>query len=239
VLAGGRGSRLDSNSEEKNKCMLPFDHKNLIEYSFENAINLKVQEIVVVVGYLSEQITNQFGNSYRETEIKYVHQSEQKGLVHAMRGSREIIGDSDFMLFLGDEFFLDADHTQFIKSFHEHNPIAVCGMVAVEDKTQISKTYTIRYDDTKKQVLQLIEKPEKPLNNLMGTGNVIFRNDIFDYIEKTPVNPIRGERELPDLIQTAINNDNDVLFHEISSTYVNVNTREDILIIEGILKVEK
>ena len=64
ILAGGRGKRLKDKTNETNKCMLKFGHTHLIEYSLENAAKLQVKEIVIVVGYLAEQIINTFGNSY-------------------------------------------------------------------------------------------------------------------------------------------------------------------------------
>ena len=64
ILAGGRGKRHKEKTNETNKCMLKFGHKHLIEYSLENAVKLKVNEIVIVVGYLAELILNSFGYNY-------------------------------------------------------------------------------------------------------------------------------------------------------------------------------
>ena len=121
-----------------------------------------------------------------------------------------------------------------VKVFNKTKTLAVCGMIDVDDISQITKTYSILIDKEKKQIMRLIEKPKSPQNNFMGTGNIIFKNAIFSYIEMTPVNPIRNEKELPDLIQCAIDNGKIVMYHNLSSKYVNVNTPEDITIIEGI-----
>mgnify|MGYP006977938104 CR=1 FL=1 len=39
----------------------------------------------------------------------------------------------------------------------------------------------------------------------MGTGNCIFKNEILNYVPQTPINPIRSEKELPDFIGCAVN----------------------------------
>ena len=83
--------------------------------------------------------------------------------------------------------------------------------------------------------MRLIEKPRLPQNNLMGSGNIIFDNAIFKYIDMTPINQKRGEKELPDLIQCAIDDGKIVLYHKLSSNYVNVNTHKDITIIERLI----
>src|ERR1700722_10041692 len=103
ILAGGRGKRLEAQSAERNKCMIEFAHKPLIEWSLDNCARISPDEIVVVVGYLAEQIINHYGNSYRGIRIRYAIQREQHGLVHAIEAAAPFLGSSDFMLFLADE----------------------------------------------------------------------------------------------------------------------------------------
>ena len=81
--------------------------------------------------------------------------------------------------------------------------------------------------------MKLIEKPQCPTNNIMGTGNCLFRNAILSYIPKTPINPNRGEKELPDLIQAAINDGKIIKPFNICSRYFNFNVREEIHDVES------
>jgi dTDP-glucose pyrophosphorylase len=235
ILAGGRGSRLEGDTSNTNKCMLKFGGKYLIEYSLDNVVKLDVKEIVIVVGHLAEQIINVYGNNYSGITIKYIIQWEQIGLVNAIECAKNAIGNSDFILSLGDEFFYEPDHGNMIRIFKKSESFAICGVIEVDDSSQIRKTYSVLFDENNKQIMRLIEKPVSPQNNLMGTGNIIFNNAIFDYTDMTPINQKRGERELPDLIQCAIDDGKIVLHHKLSSKYVNVNTPEDITIIEGIV----
>ena len=232
ILAGGRGKRLKEYTEDFNKAMLKFGDKHLIEYSLDNATRLNVREIVVVVGYMAEQIVNTFGNSYQGISVKYVIQPEQRGVVHAMECSREAIGRSDFLLMLADEFFVQAEHVAFLRCFQEEQAFAVCGIVYVKDWDRIKKTYSVLCDPQKKRIFRLVEKPKNPMNNIMGTGNILLRNGIFDYIPRTPINQQRQEKELPDLIQCAIDDGEKVLYYPLASTYVNVNAPEDIVILK-------
>jgi len=232
VLAGGRGVRLKKAAKEINKCMLEFGGKPLIEYSLDIANKLRAQEIVIVVGHLAEQIINHFGNKYKGTPIKYAIQWEQKGLVHAIETAKNALEGSDFILLLGDEFLLNPDHRSLLEVFKEQKAFAVCGVIKVEDKTKISKTYSIMYDDETHRIFRLVEKPQHPSNNLMGTGNIIFKNEILSYIAGTPINQKRNEKELPDLIQSAIDDGKKVVYQILASTYVNVNTTEDMTIIK-------
>jgi len=82
--------------------------------------------------------------------------------------------------------------------------------------------------DEQRRIFRFIEKPRKPMNDWMGTGNCIFKNEIFSYIERTPINPNRGEKELPDLIQCAIDEGNIVKSFVICDQYFNINSEEDL-----------
>jgi NDP-sugar pyrophosphorylase family protein len=232
ILAGGRGKRLGEYTDDFNKAMLEFGEKHLIEYSLNNAANLAVGEIVIVVGYMAEQIINAFGNRYRDIPVKYVIQREQKGLVHALECSRATIGPADFLLLLADEFFINPEHAAFLRFFRESRAFAACGIVTVDDLRRIGKTYSVLADAQSKRVFRLVEKPKNPMNNIMGTGNILFKNGIFDYIPLTPINQLRQEKELPDLIQCAIDDGKPVLYFPLASTYVNVNTPEDIMVLK-------
>ena len=103
---------------------------------------------------------------------------------------------------------------------------AVCGVLKVANRELIKKTYTIVKDD-KDTVYRLVEKPRRPLNEYMGTGDCVFRNAILNYIEFTPIHHERLEKELPDLIQTAIDDGETVKAFIICDKYTNVNSKED------------
>ena len=232
ILAGGRGKRLEPHTEEVNKCMMKFMGKPLIQYSLENAIAAKADSIVVVVGYRAEDIINHYGTNYQGTNIKYVIQGEQKGLVHAMECARDALESSDFMLFLADEILVNPNHLEMIHVFNEENLFVVCGIVLVEDLSQISKTYAIISDGQSQKIYRLIEKPRVSINNIMGTGNCLMRNDIFNYIERTPINIERNEKELPDLLQCAVDEGKNAKYYNLGDCYFNINSPEDILLAE-------
>ncbi len=236
ILAAGRGKRLEEHSESVNKCMLRFKGKHLIEYSLETASRAGVDEIIIVVGYRAEDIINQYGIQYGKTRIRYVFQEEQRGLVHAIEQTRDVLEGHDFLLLLADEILIDPKPSEMINEFSEKGLFIMCGVTEVEDIDQIRKTYAIIHNPENNMIYRLIEKPRNPLNNIMGTGHCIFRNQIFDYIPFTPINYFRQEKELPDLIQCAIDDGKPVQLFFIGSRYVNINTPEDIAKAEKIIE---
>lgn len=232
VLAAGRGRRLGAQSSEQNKCMLPLFGRPLIEYSLVNAVRAGVEEIVMVVGYRAEQIINAYGIEYQGVRVQYVLQEDPSGLVHAIECSEEAIGGQDFMLFLADEILWAPRHAEMVSRFEEDGLAVICGVVREPNPDEIRKTYAVIEDDRDQRIYRLIEKPRNPPNAIRGTGNCIFRSRIFDYVPLTPINQNRKERELPDLIQCAIDDGLPVKSFDIGEGYVNINTPADIEVAE-------
>ncbi|MFH1771969.1 MAG: nucleotidyltransferase family protein [Candidatus Omnitrophota bacterium] len=228
ILAGGRGKRLGGITDYTNKCMLSIGGKPLIEYSLDCVSNLDIlTEIVIVVGYKADEIINRYGNDYNCKPIRYVIQQEQRGLVHAIECAQEAVGKDDLMLMLGDEFMVNPKHQEMAGVFQKEDLFGVCGVIEVEDVSLIKKTYSI-IQSNENQIYRLIEKPSNPMNNIMGMGNCIFKNEIFSYIPHTPINQKRAEKELPDLIQSAIDEGNKVKSFLLCDKYVNVNVSQEI-----------
>jgi dTDP-glucose pyrophosphorylase len=228
ILAAGKGERLNNQPTRINKCMIKINGKPVIAYSLECAAGAGVEEIVVVVGYRAEDIINTIGTAYKNTKIRYVIQWKQEGLVHAIECAREALAGEDFLLILGDEIMINPRDSEMIKEYKkDKNMFGLCGVLWTGNPDQIRKTYTLDLDGDNR-IRQLVEKPGKPFNNYQGTGHCVFNNKIFEYMEITPINPQRNQKELPDLIQTVINKGNIVKSFLICDRYVNINAREDI-----------
>lgn len=234
ILAGGNGKRLKEKTFEINKCMLQVNGRYLIEYSLESAYR-NADEIVILVGYRSEQIILAFGYEYKGKKISYVLQSEQKGMVNAIECSRDEIGSSDFMIFLGDEVLIKSRHGDMLKKYKDEKLFGICGVAEVDDKEHIKKTYSISVG-TEDTIQKLIEKPESPFNNFMGTGNCVFSNRFFEYIEKTPLSTSSYERTFPDVIQTAVDFGERVKHFVLCDKYFNINYINDFVIAEDLFR---
>ncbi|MAG02942.1 hypothetical protein CMI42_06395 [Candidatus Pacearchaeota archaeon] len=235
ILAGGRGSRLNEHTKDKNKSLLQLFHKPLIEYNLDHAIEAKVNEIIIVVGYKKEEIIKHVGDNFKGTKVTYVEQKEQKGLVHAMETAKQAIGSSDFFLMLGDEILVNAKIKEMKKKFRENDCYVLCGTIIESEKSSIGKTYSVMGDE-KGRIFRLIEKPKFPINNIKGTGHCIMKNEILSYIPRTPINMNRGEREMVDLFQLAIDEGKRAEIMNAAKHYVNVNTDEDLRLAEEIIR---
>lgn len=226
VLAAGRGKRINEITQYRNKCMLRLEGRPLLEHHFESALQAGIERFVVVIGYLGDSIRDTFGHAYQGRPITYIEQDRQQGLVHAIELAMPELND-DFLLMLGDEFFLGPRHAELVRTFYEGGYFGLCGTVHEPDPDTIRKTYSVLLgkDD---RICRLIEKPRKPVNSIKGTGVCAFRREMLDYIAYTPVHYLRKEKELPGMIQEAVDDGEHVGIFPICDRYLNMNQIEDL-----------
>ncbi len=227
ILAAGRGKRLNEFSKFQNKCMIKLhDDEPILAFHLKQAVKLGVREIILTVGYLADNIINFFGSSFQGIPIQYVHQKKQQGLVHAIELAAPFIHEN-FILMLGDEYFIRPRHIELVKYFNDNHLFGVCGVVKENLPESIRKTYTLILGESRR-VHRIIEKPRKPSNTIKGTGVCFFKKEILDYIQFTPVHYLRREKELPGLIQEAIDDGEEIKCFFIADKYLNINQAEDL-----------
>lgn len=228
VLAAGRGKRLNNITQGENKCLIKVNEKPIIQYTMEHLCSLKdITECIVVVGYKAEEVMKCLGNEMNGVKIVYCKQEEQKGLIHAMESAIDALSGEDFMLVLGDEFIINNNYNDSIHTFYTSNCSCMIGIIEVEDINMVKKTYTFRFND-KQEMIDFIEKPEKPFNNFMGTGNVIFKGNVCCLLENVPIDPIRGEKELVGLFHLILQSNKKISSFVVGEQYFNLNTCQDI-----------
>ncbi len=94
ILAAGKGTRFASSrdahfgrtQEPAHKCLTQIGHRRVADFSLDTAVDLGVDELVLVVGYLAETIQAVYGDSYRGVPITYTYQREQRGLAQRTSG---------------------------------------------------------------------------------------------------------------------------------------------------------
>lgn len=227
VLAGGRGSRITDLTKGSSKCLLKIANESIVSQNVRRLCNLdEVSECIVVVGYDAEAIMRNLGNCCNSKKISYCIQQEQKGLINALEAAVMAIGNSDFFMALGDEYVIDDNYVEAVSEFYKNDYDCLIGIIDAEDPEQVKKTYTFRRD-MEGNMSSFIEKPANPFNTFKGTGNVIFKNKIVQFLKEVPVNRLRGEKELVDLFNLLLDKERTIGSFIVGSSYFNVNTKEE------------
>jgi NDP-sugar pyrophosphorylase family protein len=206
--------------------MFEYDGRPIVEHLVAWMASLaSIDEIVLVVGYQADTIVRHFGTHYRGVPITYHEQPGQRGLIDAVHCAAPSVAGEPFLLLLGDEVMVEPRFDDFLRDATRYD--ALFGAVPGQPEELIRKTYTLLYGEDR-LVHRLIEKPVIALNDLMGTGLVALPADTFELIGRTPVNPVRGERELPGLLQTMVDEGRRVGWFPICTTYANINYEDDL-----------
>ncbi len=113
ILAAGKGLRLRPFTDHTPKALIDIAGKPLIDYTL-NALPDDVSEIVIVVGYLGEQIQNTLGATWNGKPIQYVIQEDLRGTGDALYCARDLLQDK-FLAINGDDLYDKADLIELTK----------------------------------------------------------------------------------------------------------------------------
>ena len=199
VLAAGKGTRLRPLTDDKPKGMVEVAGKPILERCLDQLVDLGADEIVVVVGYLKQNIIEYFGDEYRGVPITYSHQREQKGLAHALLTVEEHI-DDDFVLMLGDNIF-QANLEDVVRRQGEGR--ADAAFLVEEVPWEEASRYGVCDTNDYGEIVEVLEKPDDPPTNLVMTGFYTFTPAIFHACHLVQPSD-RGEYEISDAVDLLI-----------------------------------
>ncbi|KKR45374.1 MAG: Nucleoside-diphosphate-sugar pyrophosphorylase [Parcubacteria group bacterium GW2011_GWB1_40_14] len=119
ILAGGFGSRLRPVIADRPKPMADIGNKPFLEILIRNLAKSNVTDIVLGVGYLSEQIENYFNNGKDfGVKIRYSREEMPLGTAGAIRNAMSLMEDN-FLVLNGDTF-IDVDIPDLIEHHQKH-----------------------------------------------------------------------------------------------------------------------
>lgn len=213
ILAGGTGSRLMPSTKVTNKHLLPVYDRPMIYYPLDLLGRAGIDDVLIISGeghagdFLelmgdgSDIPTVRKGEELDfnfEGDITYKVQREPLGISHAIGLAEDFVDpDEKFVVILGDNIF-ERSVAEKIEKFKKTNFESQIFLKEVEEPE--------RFGNPKKdgeRIVELVEKPDEPFNNLAVTGlyglyndneNSLFR--ALDSIEKSE----RGEYEVTDML---------------------------------------
>ena len=120
IMAGGKGTRIREINSEVPKPMIPILGKPILQYEIETLKKQNITDILLVVGYLGDQIISYFGDGSKfDVSIRYIEEKEPLGTAGALFYLKGKVSD-DFLLVNGDNIF-DVNIERFYLA-HKKNP---------------------------------------------------------------------------------------------------------------------
>ena len=223
VLAAGEGRRCRPLTLTRSKVMLPVANKPILEHVINSLVKNDIKDIILVVGYEKERVMDYFGDGGElGAKISYIEQKAQIGTAHAILKTRNMIGPEDktFLVVNGDNIIEPNTIRDLLK-----DPVGDATVLAC--KKENATGYGVIVVEGHR-IKKIIEKPVHTVSHLINTGIYLFKPQIFDIIERTPVTPM-GEYAITDTLQIMIDEGMQVLMANTSSDWLDTPFSWDLL----------
>lgn len=176
VLAGGRGTRLQSVVKDVPKPMADINGQPFLQYLL-NFLSLSgISRVILSVGYKHEVITRYFGDHFNGMNVVYAVEQEPLGTGGALKKSLEHVTASDVFLLNGDTFFA-IDLKDLLQSHREKgNDITL----SLKPLTHFNRYGTVKTIDNK--VVGFQEKRPQ-VEGLINGGVYVLKRDLLCEME--------------------------------------------------------
>jgi glucose-1-phosphate thymidylyltransferase len=154
--------------------------------------------------------------------VSYVVQSRPGGLAHAVKESRDFLGDDKFILCLGDNV-TQGGIKDSVDEFERGPMNCSIFLTPVDDPSSFG---VAELDGDR--VKRLVEKPKEPKSNLALMGIYLFDRNVWDAIERLKPS-FRGELEITDAIQYMVEKGLDVRPHVHKGWWLDTGKKDDLL----------
>ena len=223
ILSGGKGTRLRPLTYTSAKQLVPVANKPVLFYGIEAIAEAGIQDIGIVVGDTQAEIRAAVGDGSRwGVRVEYIEQDAPRGLAHAVKISRDFLGDEPFVMYLGDNL-LNKGITQFVRQFDLQKPAAQILLTRVPDPQMFGVAQL-----ENGRVIRLVEKPKEPIGDLALVGVYMFGPEVFESVNR--ISPsFRNELEITDAIQDLIDRGLTVRPHIVDGWWKDTGKLEDML----------
>jgi glucose-1-phosphate thymidylyltransferase len=214
----GAGKRLQPFTFSKPKAFLKLAGKRAIDH-----ILLKLKKsfpqnsnICFIVGYKKRQIIEYLRNHFSDYfNLEFIEQEPLgysadepffSGLGDAILLAKDFVNSDDCFIFLSDRLPIE-DYSQILLTFHQNE----CDGVINVKKVENPQYYGVVVLDKKKNISEIIEKPQKYVSNFAVSGAYIFGKSItpklFQFLEDQSKIPLQNgeEHQFTPVIQKLIN----------------------------------
>lgn len=198
IMAAGKGTRLKS---KRAKVLHEIGGKALLKHVIASASQIvPPRDIFVVIGHEAAHVEN----SVKDTGVRFVHQTEQRGTGHAIQTAEAAVRDYDTLLILsGDVPLLKAETIAKLRDFHLEQRASMTILTAApDDPTGYGRV--LRAREGSPEVKAIVEQkaltPEQQGICEINSGIYAFTSaDLFAHVHQLTTDNAHGEYYLTDV----------------------------------------
>ncbi len=224
ILSGGKGTRLRPITHTSAKQLVPVANKPVLFYGIQAMADAGIDEVgIIIAPETGDEIRSAAGDgSQFGVRLTYIVQDEPAGLAHAVLTAEPFLGDSPFVMYLGDNL-LQGGIQDLVRAFAESAPEALILLTPVSDPQNFGVAEL--HDGA---VVNLVEKPARPKTNLALVGVYMFRASVHDAARAIEPSA-RGELEITDAIQYLVDEGHQVEPHIVQGWWKDTGRLDDML----------
>jgi NDP-sugar pyrophosphorylase family protein len=121
IMCAGLGTRLRPITDTVPKPLVPIAGRSSLERTLD-ILPDEVDRLILVVGYLADQIKFRIGESFDGREVVYVHQDILDGTGGALRRAESALQSDRYLVLMGDDLYSKQDLADLAK----HDKAILC-----------------------------------------------------------------------------------------------------------------
>jgi len=223
ILAAGLGMRMRPLTDTVAKPLLKIGERPLLEYTFD-ALPDEVDEVIMVIGYLGEQVRAYLGENFRGRIIKYAVQERLEGTAKALWEAKSLL-HGRFLVLMADDIYAKAD---IRKCLTHERAMLVMRSASVGPGGKVLLGDNARF-------LGVEEGKSHPLGSLISTNAFVLTPELWSY-EPVKLTDREGEWGLPQTV-VAMSKDYPVAVVE-ATRWIKITTPEDLKFAEQLLATQ-
>jgi glucose-1-phosphate thymidylyltransferase len=224
ILSGGKGTRLRPITHTSAKQLVPVANKPVLFYGLEAMAEAGIREVgIIIAPETGAEIRDAVGDGSRfGLSIEYIEQEAPLGLAHAVLTAEAFLGQTPFVMYLGDNLLRDGIQ-ELVDTFRREEPDALILLTPVSDPEHYGVA-----ELSDGRVKRLVEKPSEPSTDLALVGVYMFTPAVFDAARSIEPSG-RGELEITDAIQSLVDGGLRVDPHIVHGWWKDTGQVEDML----------
>lgn len=198
IPVAGAGTKLRPHTYTQPKALIPLAGKTILSIIVDQLHEAGINEFIFIVGYLGEKIQDYVKDNYPDLICHFVFQNERYGTAHAIDLAKEIVGEDEVLIVLGDTI-AEYDVKAMIES-----PYSMLVIKKVDDP----RNFGVAEIDDEGFITRVVEKPAIPKSNmaLVGIYKIIQTQALFVCLKKIidKADFVTGELSLTDALECMI-----------------------------------